>query len=159
MTRRIHRLTVATVIGLTVAGTALAQDRPAPAPKLSNPSLRAALHELREARKSILDAKNGWPESYRERALASTQEAIDSVRIILAVKDIDSFVGVERKPDYYKKYKDHPRLRAALDDLRAARDELKGDKEKVGELREKVLDDIDVAVGDILTLLRYKPKK
>jgi hypothetical protein len=127
--------------------------------KIDSPRLRAALHELREARKSLADAKDSWPAGYKERALESTQAAIDTVRTILAVKELDAFVGVERKDDYYKKYTDHPRLRAALEDLRDARDELRGNKERVGPLREQALDHIDMAVGDILRLIQYKPKR
>ena len=162
MNRRILLATTAVVLS---AALGFAQDPTRPDPKdppdqkLTNPKLRAALHELREARKALTDAEDVWPTGYRDRALASTQEAIDSVRIILAVKDLDKFVGVERKEDYYAKYKDYPYLRAALDDLREARDELRADKEKVNEVRQKAIDDIEVAIGDILTLIRPKPKK
>lgn len=160
MSRWIHRLVVVAVVGLTAAsGLASGQDRGQPVQKLTNPRLRAALHELREARAKLVDAKDTWPAGYKERALSSTQDAIETVRIILAVKDVNTFVGVDRNDEYYTKYKDHPRLRAALDDLRDARDELKGDKERVGQLREQAIDHIDMAVGDILTLVRYKPKQ
>ncbi len=33
-----------------------------------------------------------------------------SVVTILAVKDIRTFRGVDRKPEYYKRWKDYPRL-------------------------------------------------
>lgn len=156
-----HR-TLALIAVLAACGLApaqVAQTQPRQAQKVDHPRLRAALHELREARKWLSDAKDSWPPGYKDRALASTQSAMDTIRIMLAVKDVDAFVGVERTEDYYKKFEKHPRLLAALADLRDARDELKGDKERVGPLREEALDYIDMAVGDIVSLIRYKPKR
>ena len=156
MTRR----TLALVAFLTAAGLATAQPtQPRQVQKVDHPRLRAALHELREARKWLSDAKDNWPPGYKERALASTQAAIDDIRTMLAVKDVDTFVGVARNDEYYKKYTDHPRLRAALDDLRDARDEVKGDKERVGAAREEIMDHIDMAIGDVLTIIHHKPKR
>lgn len=163
-------LTLATAC---VAASLAAAQAPPPAPepviKIHSPRLQATLYELREARKSLSESKDVWPVGYRDRALESTQDAIDTVQILLAVKDTDPIVGVDRNADYYKKYADHPRLRAALDDLRSARDELKGgpapgdqEKEKankLGPLRQQALDHIDMAVGDILRLIRHQPKK
>jgi hypothetical protein len=147
MMRRLFALAV----GFTaLAGLAVAQER------VDHPRLRAALHELRDARKSLQEAKDAWPAGHKERALASTQAAINSVREILAVKEVDTFKGVDRTPDYYKRYPDHPRLRAALDDLREAREELRAAKADFGGRKANALDDIDVAIGDILTLIRYK---
>lgn len=122
--------------------------------QIDHPHLRAALHELREARQSLQKAKDVWPPGYRERALASTQGAIDSVRKILDVRNLDSFVGVDRSPDYYKRYADHQRLRAALHDLREAREELRIATVDFRGLKDRALEDIEVAIGDILTLIR-----
>ena len=126
-----------------------------PAQKVDHPKLRAALHELREAREALRDARDAWPPGYKQRALASIDDAIRSVQTILAVKDVNTFRGVDRNPEYYKRYKDHAKLRAALDDLRDARMELQSAKADFRGLRERALDDIDVAIGDILTLLRH----
>ena len=135
------------------------QSAPAqPKAKVDHPRLRAALHELREARAALKDAKDTWPPGYKERALASINDAMKSVQTILAVKDVNAFVGVERNQDYYTKYKDHPRLRAALDDLRDARDELRAAKADVGDLKERAQDDIDVAIGDIIVLIRHNKR-
>jgi len=124
-----------------------------------HPRLRAALHELRDARRGLQTATDTWPAGYKERALASTQDAIKSVQQILSVKDVDAFRGVDRGPDYYKRYANHPHLRAALDDLREARDELRAAKGDVANLKERALNDIDVACGDIVTLLRHSARK
>jgi hypothetical protein len=66
-----------------------------------------------------------------------------------------AFRGVDRDPDYYKRYEDHPRLRAALHDLREARQELRTAKADFRGLKDRALDDIDMAIGDILTLIRH----
>lgn len=171
------RSTLATVAILVASSLATAQappTTPEPVIKIDSPRLRSALYELRLARQSLSESKDIWPVGYRDRALESTQDAIDTVQILLAVKEKDPIVGVERPAEYYKKYADHPRLRAALEDLRAARDELKanpatgekekepGEKEKgrkMDPLREQACDHIDMAVGDILRLIRYQPKK
>jgi len=126
--------------------------------KADHPKLRAALHELREARHALQESKDHWPPGYRDRALASTQDAINSVRTILAVKDVNTFKGVDRSPDYYKQYKDHPHLRAALNDLREARDELRSARADAGNLKERAMDDIDAAIGDIVTLIRHEKR-
>jgi hypothetical protein len=126
--------------------------------KADHPRLRAALHELREARNGLKEARDSWPPGYRERAIRSIDDAIESVRTILSVKDVNSFRGVDRDRDFYKRYNDHPHLRAALEDLRDAREELRGAKGDFRGLKERALDDIDVAIGDILTLVRYKKR-
>ena len=110
---------------------------------------------MREARRALRDAEDAWPRGYRERALQAIDDAINSVKTILQVKDVDNFRGIDRNPDYYKRYRDHPQLRAALEDLREGRAELVAARADVGNLKEQALDDIDVAIGDILTLLRY----
>lgn len=126
--------------------------------KADHPRLRAALHELREARGSLAKSQDQWPQGYRDRAMHSIDDAINSVRTILAVKDVNSFVGVDRNADFYRNLGDHPHLRAALRDLRDARQELVAAKADFQGMKERAIDDIDVAVGDILTLIRYKKR-
>jgi hypothetical protein len=142
---------------------ALAASPSGPAPaqekkKIDHPRLRAALHELREARNYLKDAPDNWPPGYKEHTLQSLNDSIATVRTILAVKDVDTFRGVDRNPDYYKKYKDHPRLRAALEDIRDARDELRSSPSDFGGLKEHALDDFDVAAGNIVGLIRFWKK-
>jgi hypothetical protein len=131
---------------------------PVEAQKASHPRLRAALHELREARTDLQSARDAWPPGYKERALASINDAMKSIQTILAVKDVNTFRGVDRSPDYYKRYDNHAKLRSALHDLREARAELHTAKADFRDLRERALDDIDVAIGDILTLIRYNKR-
>src|SRR5687768_7863334 len=134
---------------LASSGPATAQQ------KLTHPRLRAVLHELREARAVLKDARDTWPQGYKDRALQHIDDAIVTIKTILAVKNVDDFRGVQRSPDYYTRYKDHPRLRAALDDVRDARDELRGTKSDFGGLKDRALDDLDLAAGSIVTLIRY----
>ncbi len=144
-------LSLAALVGL-LASSAVAQE------KVNFPRLRAALHELRDARQTLEKVGDTGPLVEKDRALASTQDAINSIKGILAVKDVKDFRGVDRTPDYYKKYPDHPRLRAALDDLREARDELRAATADFGGMKGRALDDIDVAVGDIIRLIRLSTK-
>jgi len=153
MVRRLYQ-SAAVLAVIVLAGATLGPV--AAQKKADHPRLRAALQELREARGELKQAKDDWPPGYRDRALQAINDAIESVRTILAVKDVDTFRGVDRSPDYYKRFKDHPRLRAALRDLREARVELQEAKSDFGNMKERALDHIDVAVGDILTLIRYK---
>ncbi len=162
MTRRRNLLAlVAVVLVGSVPGAAFAQRRGPESDRgrVDYPRLRASLQEMREARRALRDANDAWPRGYRERALQAIDDAIGSVKAILQVKDVDSFRGVDRNPDYYKRYRDHPQLRAALEDLREGRAELVAARADVGNLKEQALDDIDVAIGDILTLLRYKNRR
>ena len=139
-----------------VALAGLALDTADARQRADHPRLRAALHELREARTELKSATDNWPVGYRDRALRSINDAIESVRTILAVKSLDDFRGVDRNADYYKRFKDHPRLRAALTDLRQAREELRAAKADFGGKKERALDDIDVAIGDRLVLIRNR---
>jgi hypothetical protein len=120
--------------------------------KVRYPRIHSALHELREARKELSAAKDTWPPGNRDRALASIDQAIQTVKIILAAKNED-FRGLDRNPDYYKRYSSHPRLRAAMDDLRDAREELRLAAIDP-TLQERALLDIDIAIGAIAGLIR-----
>ena len=139
---------VAALAAVAAVGLAAAPVR------AQHPALWGALHELREARGWLKEARDDWPPGYKDRALASTQAAIDAIKGILEAHGEKDFRGPPRGPDYYKRYKDHPRLRAAVDDLRAARDTLRPATADFGGLKDKALDDIDSAVGDGLTLIR-----
>lgn len=157
---RLIRCAVVLVVISLAGGPVAAQQREPGADrrKVDHPRLRAALHELREARAELKRAPDAWPPGYRDRAMDAIGEAIQSVRTILAIKDVETFRGVDRDPDYYKQYKNYSHLRAALADLREAREELRLAKADFGGHKEKAIDDIDVAVGDIVTLVRYQKR-
>jgi len=150
MTRKIFLHAALTLVAL--AGPAFAQGPRRP--DVDYPRLRAALHELREARRELHESRDTWPPGHRERAFRALDDAIDSVKTILSVNDVDNFRGVDRTPDYYKRFNDYPRLRAALGDLRDARDELRTATADFRGMKERALDDIEVAIGEILILTR-----
>lgn len=122
--------------------------------KVDNPRLRAALQELREARNHLKYTADPWPPGNKKQAQAAIEDAITTLRTILSVKDVDTFRGVDRGPDYYSQYKDHPKIRAALADIRDARDELRASKTGFGDLKDRALEDLDIAAGSIVLLLR-----
>ena len=88
--------------------------------------------------------------------MTALDDGISSIRTILSVKDVENFRGVDRNPDFYKKFKDYPRLRAALDDLRDARNELHAATADFRGLKERTLEDIEVAIGEIVMLTRNR---
>jgi hypothetical protein len=139
---------VAVVLFGALAGPAAGQGR------ADHPTLRAALHEMREARNHLRDAKDVWPPGQKKQAEAALDSAIQSVKTILAVRDVDTFRGVDRNPEYYTRYPDHPRLRAALADIRDARAELRIAVVDVRGQKDQAQDDLDVAAGNIVTLIR-----
>ena len=98
-------------------------------------------------------ATDNYPPGLKGQALAAIDDAAKSIKVILGVRG-DAFRGLDRNPDYYKRYKDRPRLRSALHDLREARRELESAKADFGDLRERAVDDLDVATGSIVVLLR-----
>jgi len=154
MSLKLPILAAIAMIALSVP--ALAQGppgRPGQA-RVDHPNLRAALHELREARRELADSRETWPPGHKERAMDALRDGMESIRTILEVKNVDDFRGVDRNPDFYKRFPDHPRLRAALEDLRQARVELRGATTDFRGMRERALEDIDVAVGEIVTLMR-----
>lgn len=102
-----------------------------------HPRLHAALHELREAKRAIRDIPG--PRDGKKRDLVMALDAAsDSIKVILDIKD-DNFKGIDRSPDFYKRYKDHPRLRAAMDSLRDAREELRDARANFGKNREQAM--------------------
>jgi hypothetical protein len=143
------RLLIVAPLAATVlwAAPATAQER------VRHPGLHAALAELREARKEIRDAGDNWPPGRKEQALTAIDDATRSIKVVLGVKG-DDFRGLDRNPDYYTQYKDHPRLRSALHDLREARRELEDAKADFGLYREQAIGDLDVACGSIVLLMR-----
>jgi len=147
MFRKLLCVVPALAFFLAAVDTAAAQERD------RHPRLHAALAELREARKELMEARDNWPPGNKERAMAAIDDAIKSLKAILAIKG-DDFRGADRGPDFYKRFSDHPKLRAALHDLREAREELRAARADFGNKKERALDDIDVAIGHIVALLR-----
>lgn len=135
------------------AGPVLAQA-PRRIEPANYPRLRAALHELREAKGELRESRDAWPQGHKERALTALDDGITSLRTILSVNDVNNFHGIDRSPDFYKNFKNYPRLRAALGDLRDARNELHAATADFKGMKERALEDIEVAIGEIVMLTR-----
>jgi hypothetical protein len=153
-------------LGLASAAVLSAAPRPAAGQvkfdpnKVEYPRLRAALHELREARGWIQESRVNYPPGVKEAAVAHIQATIDGLRDVLAVRDVNSFVGYDRNKDYYNRFADNPELRSALQDVRDARDELRAAKGDLRGQKDALLDNLDIAAGDIVVLIRHNlPKK
>ena len=58
--------------------------------RVTHPRIRAALHELREARNHLKDARDAWPPGQKEQAERGLNAAIKTLRTILAV---DNFLS------------------------------------------------------------------
>ena len=142
---------------VVLAAVALAPDR-AVSQELPFVALRSTLQELREARQHLKDARDVWPPGYKDRAMTSTQAAMDSIKTIMDALGAKDFKGLDRAPEYYEKYSDHRHLRAAVADLRESRDFLRTATVDFRGHKDKAMDDIDIAVGDILTLIRHGKK-
>ena len=119
--------------------------------------LHTALYELRAARQEIKDTKMDFG-GHRAKALRAVDDAITSLKTILRVKSDDAIRRVDRKREFYRRFKDFPRLRQAVRDLRDARKELKESKTDFGGLKKRALGDIDRAVEQIdLALSKVRP--
>jgi len=115
------------------------------------PKLQAALYELGQAREELESSKLDYG-GRKAEALKAINDATTSLRVILAVKG--DVKGGERDKERYQKYKDHPRLRAALEDLIAARRELAAAETDFQGNRKEALKKIDAAIDQMRGLLK-----
>jgi hypothetical protein len=60
----------------------------------------------------------------------------------------------DRDADFYKRHKDNPRLRQALEDLHGAREELR-ESNDFGVLKRRALRDMDRAIEQIEIVLKH----
>ena len=115
--------------------------------KTVHPRLRAALFELREARRELQNAREEF-HGHREKAHKAVEEAIVTLKLLLNIEG-DNYPKLNREPDFYKHYHDHPRLRQALRDLREAHEELRKAGGDFHGLKERGLRDIHRAIEEI----------
>jgi hypothetical protein len=140
------------LVGMALIGIlALAPGLAGAQEKMEHKRLHAALFELREARREVNDAKHDFG-GHREKALLAIDGAIDSIKKLLRIKG-DDVRGLDRSREFYKGFKDNPRLRQALIDLREARKELSEAKGDFGGLKKRAFRDIDFAIDQIQVLL------
>jgi hypothetical protein len=117
-----------------------------------HPQLWAALQELREARREIRDARDDFG-GHRDKAVVAIDDAMASLKMVLRVRD-DDFKRGDRDRDFYRRHKDHPHLRQVLVDLRQAKEDLRDARGEFGELRERVMRDIDRATEQVEILIQ-----
>jgi hypothetical protein len=134
------------VWALLLAGTARA-DR-------TTERLEAALYELRSARTELKESRWNFG-GHREKAIRAMDEAMVTIKKILRIKRDRDIRDLERKKDFYKAHKDHPRLRQALHDLREARDDVKKSRSKFEGLKERAVRDIDRAIDQIELCIKH----
>jgi hypothetical protein len=135
----------AAVAAVLLAAPAQAQEKP------KYPKLHAALSELREASKELSGVK-GDVGGHKKKALAAMANAIRSVKLILVVDD-EKTAPLKCGKDFYRKWKDYPRARAALEGLRDARVELEQAKSDFQGNKKQALENIDAAIRAIQALL------
>ncbi len=119
-------------------------------PPPRHPKLHIALYELQAARKELKDSRDSYG-GHRARAILATDEAIVTLKLMLLVKG-DLHIG-ERNAEFYKRHKDNPRLRQALDDLHEARVELR-ESNSFGILKKRGVRDIERAIEQIELVLK-----
>ncbi len=116
-----------------------------------------ALHELKEAKKELLESPHDFA-GHREAAVKAIDAAIlslDSLLAALGEKPITPKIGA----DVYKKYDHHPHLHHAIEELRAAHHQIKESKVDFGKAREAALKDIDYAVEQLELVLKHHDGK
>jgi L-lactate utilization protein LutB len=125
---------------------------------VQHPHIHHALHELREARTELREAKHDFG-GHRKAALEALDVAIDQLD-----KAMDA-VGDSHKGytppggDVYKAYKHHPHIHHAINELKEARSELKGAAHDFKGYRVKALEAIDVAITQLEEALKFANKK
>ena len=135
-------------IGSLVFGTALqAEEGP------RHPHMHCSLHELKEARVELKEAKHDFG-GHREKALLAVDAAIKQIEV--ALKDSgDEYKGAKPAKKAYKGYKHHPHLHHAIHELKEARTELKEAKHDFGGHREAALKDVDYAIEQLELALKF----
>ena len=145
MTRRLFGCCILIIVAFAgqKPGAASAEDR-------RHPNLHAALYELGQARIELRDSPHDF-RGHRAKAIAALDDAIGTLRLILVIKG--DFRLSDRGPDFYRRYKDYPRLRQAMVDLAEARAELR-DSREFAPLKERGLRDIGRASEQIELVLK-----
>jgi hypothetical protein len=116
-----------------------------------------ALHELKEAKKELLESPHDFG-GHREAAVKAIDAAIlslDSLLTALGEKPISPKIGAE----VYKKYDHHPHLHHAVEELHAAHQQIKESKFDFGKAREAALRDVSYAIEQIELVLKHHDGK
>jgi hypothetical protein len=131
------------------AAAAAADDRKEE--QVKYPRLQAALSELGQARQELEASKLDYG-GKKVEAIKAINGATTSLKVILAFEG--DVKGGEGDKQRYQKYKDHPHVRAALEDLVAARRELDDAETDFQGNRKEARKKIDAAIDQLRGLLK-----
>jgi hypothetical protein len=107
-----------------------------------------ALAELREARAELRDSRGDF-RGHKEKALAAIDDSIGSLKTMLRIRRDEDIPRLARGRDFYRAHRDYPHLRQAVKDLRMAREYLEGSRADFGELKERAMRDMRLAIEQI----------
>ena len=134
--------------GLTLLGFAVPR-----AAAVEHPRLHAALHEMREARTQLKEARHDFG-GHRAKALEALDNAITQVEKALKAVG-DNVKGVEPGKEVYKGYANYPHIRHAVVEAREARAELKDAAHDYKGHREKAVLALDEVIDQLGKALKY----
>ena len=145
-------------IALSLAAAAGLVAAPVRAEETHSPHLHHALHELKEAKTELKDAKHDFG-GHREKALEATEAAIKQIHEALEAVGAGKFDGKYADKDTYKTYKHHPHIHHAIHELKLAEKDLKESKHDYKGHREKAQKDIEYAIKELTLALEHHEKK
>lgn len=117
------------------------------------PRMVAALGELKEAVKEMKDARDDFG-GHKAKALEATDHAIVQMEKALKAAGVE-MVFVPPASEVYKDYKNYPHIHHALANLRAARMEMKNAATDFGGHKEKAIEAVDRAIGQLEKALEF----
>ncbi len=147
------RAAVALLAGCAVLAGGASSANAADEPK--HPHMHHALHELDKARVELKEAAHDFG-GHREKTIKALDEAIAQVGKALEGAGDKYTPGKGPDKEVYKKYESYPHMHHALHELGEAHKELKEAKHDFGGHREKAIKDVDHAIAQLETALKFK---
>ncbi len=136
--------------------TPAASDAQPPTPAASDAHhhthLLKALHEMREAHGELRDAGHDFG-GHLDETTRTLDHAIDKIENVLKTAG----VNVDEAPDaspVSKKYKDHPHINSARDEIIEARTEINDSKDDLGNQRDVVLVQLTLVADQLEVALK-----
>ena len=124
--------------------------------KHKHPHLHHALWALHHAHDQLKESKEGYL-GHKKNALHAIHQAAQNIEAILKHEkdDFHSAPSKAQLAQALKKYKHHPHLHHALQEVKSAHHQLKETKNDFGGHRHKALVDMDHAIQQIELLLKH----
>ncbi len=157
---------VATLLAVLLVGGGLAflvyalhtPNTPPPAPAPAPPEvhhhthLLNALHEMRKARGELRGAGHDFG-GHIDEVTETLDHAIDKIEKALKTAGV-SMDETKDDPDAYKKYRDHPHLNRARDEVIEARTEIKDSKDDLGDAHDQTLFQLNLVADQLEVALK-----